>query len=130
MQRSWAHARSPVRRPSLQRPTARGVSQSSQYPFDDPNLPEEERVSDLIGRMTLEEKIGALGRSAAVPRLGVKGSPHIAGGPARPVERRERQALRDGGRQRLRVRLGGAAPTDLRISSLVPDPRHLQVATE
>jgi len=39
----------------------------------------EERISDLIGRMTLEEKIAALGFRAAVPRLGVKGSPHIEG---------------------------------------------------
>ncbi len=50
-----------------------------QYPFQNPNLPEEERVTDLIGRMTLEEKIAVLGFRAAVPRLGVKGSPHIEG---------------------------------------------------
>jgi beta-glucosidase len=52
---------------------------SVEYPFQDPDLPEEERVSDLVGRMTLEEKIGALAWRAAVPRLGVKGSPHIEG---------------------------------------------------
>lgn len=56
-----------------------GAPQSSTNPFQDPNLPDEERITDLIGRMTLEEKIAAMGRSAAVPRLGVKGSPHIEG---------------------------------------------------
>jgi beta-glucosidase len=54
-------------------------SLSLAYPFQNPGLPEEERVTDLIGRMTLEEKITALGSRAAVPRLGVMGSPHIEG---------------------------------------------------
>jgi beta-glucosidase len=52
---------------------------SFEYPFQDPDRPEEERVSDLIGRMTLEEKIDCLAGRAAVPRLGVEGSPHIEG---------------------------------------------------
>jgi beta-glucosidase len=55
------------------------VSMSFQYPFQNPDLPEEERVNDLIGRMTRGEKIAALGWTAAVPRLGVRGSPHIEG---------------------------------------------------
>ncbi|UCG89368.1 MAG: glycoside hydrolase family 3 C-terminal domain-containing protein [Gemmatimonadota bacterium] len=58
---------------------AEEVSMSFQYPFQNPDMPEEERISDLISRMTLEEKIAVLGWSAAVPRLGVKGSPHIEG---------------------------------------------------
>jgi beta-glucosidase len=49
------------------------------YPFQNPDLSDEERISDLIGRMTLEEKIACMGGRAAVPRLGVKGSPHIEG---------------------------------------------------
>jgi beta-glucosidase len=67
--------------PTATAPTsdAEEASLSFQYPFQNPNLPEEERVIDLIGRMTLEEKITALGFRAAVPRLGVKGSPHIEG---------------------------------------------------
>ncbi len=56
-----------------------GGSPLLQYPFQNPDLPEEERVSDLIGRMTLQEKIAVLGWRADVPRLGVKGSPHIEG---------------------------------------------------
>ncbi|HKZ32548.1 MAG TPA: glycoside hydrolase family 3 C-terminal domain-containing protein [Vicinamibacteria bacterium] len=50
-----------------------------EYPFQDPDRPAEERITDLISRMTLEEKIDCLAFRAAVPRLGVKGSPHIEG---------------------------------------------------
>jgi len=50
-----------------------------QYPFQNPELPKEERIDDLIGRLTLEEKIACMGSSASVPRLGVEGSPHIEG---------------------------------------------------
>ncbi len=49
------------------------------YPFRNPNLPDEERITDLISRMTLAEKIDCMGARAAVPRLGVAGSPHIEG---------------------------------------------------
>jgi beta-glucosidase len=42
------------------------------YPFLDPDLKLEQRVDDLIGRLTLEEKIGQmLHESRAVERLGV-----------------------------------------------------------
>jgi beta-glucosidase len=49
------------------------------YPFLDPDLADEVRIDDLIGRMTLEEKVDAMAWRAAVPRLGVVGSPHIEG---------------------------------------------------
>jgi beta-glucosidase len=49
------------------------------FPFQNPDLSAEDRITDLIGRMTLEEKIDCLAARAAVPRLGVKGSPHIEG---------------------------------------------------
>jgi beta-glucosidase len=49
------------------------------YPFLDPGVSDEARIDDLIGRMTLEEKIAAMAGSATVPRLGVVGSPHIEG---------------------------------------------------
>jgi beta-glucosidase len=58
---------------------AGAASGEAQYPFQDPDLPVERRISDLIGRMTLDEKIDSLAMRAAVPRLGVKGSPHIEG---------------------------------------------------
>lgn len=48
-------------------------------PFQNPDLPAESRITDLVSRLTLEEKIDCMARRAAVPRLGVKGSPHIEG---------------------------------------------------
>jgi beta-glucosidase len=50
-----------------------------EFPFQNPDLPVEARIDDLIARMTLEEKVDCLANRAAVPRLGVKGSPHIEG---------------------------------------------------
>ena len=44
------------------------------YPFRDPDRPVEERITDLIGRMTLDEKIGNLSFTPGVPRLGVVGT--------------------------------------------------------
>ncbi len=44
------------------------------YPFRNPDLPAEQRITDLIGRMTLEEKIANLGFTPGVPRLGVIGT--------------------------------------------------------
>ncbi|MFN8357168.1 MAG: glycoside hydrolase family 3 C-terminal domain-containing protein [Spirosomataceae bacterium] len=43
-----------------------------QFPFQNPALSMEQRVTDLIGRMTLDEKIGQMMNQApAIPRLGV-----------------------------------------------------------
>src|ERR1700721_475633 len=50
-----------------------------QYPFQDPKLPAEQRITDLLSRMTPEEKIFCFGIDPSVPRLGVKGSGHIEG---------------------------------------------------
>jgi len=44
----------------------------SQYPFQNPDTPLEERVRDLVSRMTLAEKVSQLVYEAcAIPRLGV-----------------------------------------------------------
>ncbi|XP_015082797.1 probable beta-D-xylosidase 2 [Solanum pennellii] len=44
------------------------------FPFCQTNLPIDDRVRDLIGRLTLQEKVKLLGNNAAaVPRLGIKG---------------------------------------------------------
>ncbi|MEW6201977.1 MAG: glycoside hydrolase family 3 C-terminal domain-containing protein, partial [bacterium] len=43
-------------------------------PFRNPDLPIEERVADLVSRLTLEEKISLMyADAAAVPRLGING---------------------------------------------------------
>jgi beta-glucosidase len=54
-------------------------SAAETYPFRNPNLADEERITDLISRLTLNEKVDCMGARAAVPRLGVVGSPHIEG---------------------------------------------------
>ncbi|HLP09700.1 MAG TPA: glycoside hydrolase family 3 C-terminal domain-containing protein, partial [Opitutaceae bacterium] len=58
---------------------ATAVSAATMLPYQNPALSAEPRIDDLISRLTLEEKIDCLAHSASVPRLGVKGSPHIEG---------------------------------------------------
>jgi len=42
------------------------------YPFRDPRLPLETRVADLVGRLTLDEKVSLLHQyQPAIPRLGI-----------------------------------------------------------
>ena len=59
--------------------TAVALHAQSPLPFQNPDAPLEARITDLLARMTLEEKIDCLGTRPDVPRLGVKGSPHIEG---------------------------------------------------
>jgi beta-glucosidase len=49
------------------------------YPFRDPSVPKEERITDLIGRMTLDEKVDWLGFQVSIPRLGVEGTRNSEG---------------------------------------------------
>jgi beta-glucosidase len=58
---------------------ATAPSAGADYPFRNPDLADEARITDLISRLTLEEKIACMGSRAAVPRLGVAGSQHIEG---------------------------------------------------
>jgi beta-glucosidase len=50
-----------------------------QYPFQDPGLPMEERIDNLLSLMTLDEKISSLSTDPSVPRLDVKGTHHVEG---------------------------------------------------
>ena len=50
-----------------------------QYPFQDPDLPAEERIDNLLSLMTLDEKISCLSTDPSIPRLGVKGTRHVEG---------------------------------------------------
>jgi len=43
------------------------------YPFQNPSLPAEQRIDNLLSLMTADEKMDALGTNSAVPRLGVPG---------------------------------------------------------
>ncbi len=47
------------------------LAQQASYPFDDPSLPMEKRIDNLLSLMTVEEKIHCLGTDTGVPRLGV-----------------------------------------------------------
>ena len=47
------------------------VAQQPKYPFQDPSLPVEKRIDNLLSLMTVDEKINVLGTMTAVPRLGV-----------------------------------------------------------
>ena len=47
-------------------------AQTPEYPFRDPSLPQEQRIDDLISRLTLEEKIDMMQNgSKGVERLGI-----------------------------------------------------------
>ncbi|HUV68123.1 MAG TPA: glycoside hydrolase family 3 N-terminal domain-containing protein, partial [Terracidiphilus sp.] len=46
-------------------------SQQPRYAFNDPALPMERRIDNLLSQMTVEEKVNCLGTNTGVPRLGV-----------------------------------------------------------
>src|SRR6201986_3694990 len=48
------------------------AQQAPSYPFQNPSLPVDQRVDDLVGRLTLEEKASQMRHEApAIPRLGI-----------------------------------------------------------
>jgi beta-glucosidase len=49
------------------------------FPFQNPDLPVEERINNILSLMTRDEKIACLGTSPSVPRLGIVGSGHVEG---------------------------------------------------
>jgi beta-glucosidase len=50
-----------------------------QYPFQNPDLPIEQRVNNIVSLMTLDEKVACLGTRPNVPRLGIQGTGHVEG---------------------------------------------------
>jgi beta-glucosidase len=55
------------------------AAQQYKYPFQNPSLPIEVRVNNILSLMTAEEKLAALSTDPSVPRLGIIGSSHIEG---------------------------------------------------
>jgi beta-glucosidase len=55
------------------------ASPPSQHPFQNPDLPSEQRIDNILSLMTLDEKIECLDTNPSVPRLGIKGSGHVEG---------------------------------------------------
>ena len=52
-------------------PGAAWAQQQTKYPFNNPTLPMEKRIDNLLALMTIDEKIDCLGTNTGVPRLGV-----------------------------------------------------------
>jgi len=50
---------------------ASAFAQKPAYPFNDPTLPTDKRIENLLSVMTIDEKVACLGTRTAVPRLGV-----------------------------------------------------------
>jgi beta-glucosidase len=55
------------------------LSAQQTYRFQDTHLPAEDRISDLISHLTIEEKVQALSTNPTIPRLGVVGTQHVEG---------------------------------------------------
>ena len=53
--------------------------QSVPYPFQNPDLPIEQRIDNILSLMTIDEKIECLDTNPSVPRLGIKGTGHVEG---------------------------------------------------
>jgi len=58
--------------------TAR-VSAQYQYPFQNPDLPLEERVNNIVSLLTLDEKAALLSQRPGVQRLGIRAMGHVEG---------------------------------------------------
>src|ERR1044072_2944385 len=69
---------SPRPAPAIAAVSAQAGSQY-QYPFQNPELPAEERITNLLSLMTLEEKVECIGTEQSAPRLGVKGAGQMEG---------------------------------------------------
>ncbi len=57
----------------------RAASAQYKYPFQNPGLPTEDRITNLLSLMTLEEKVNCLSTNPTIARLDVKGTGHVEG---------------------------------------------------
>ena len=58
---------------------AQSTSPLAILPYQDARMSADQRISDLLQRMTLEEKVAVLGTDPTVPRLGIVGTNHVEG---------------------------------------------------
>jgi beta-glucosidase len=49
------------------------------YPFRDPKLPDDQRIADLLGRLTLDEKVNLMSDHPRIPRLSLVFSGQVEG---------------------------------------------------
>ena len=55
------------------------MARAQDYPFRDPRLSDDERITDLLGRLTLSEKVDLMSNHPKIPRLGVVFSGQVEG---------------------------------------------------
>jgi beta-glucosidase len=55
------------------------VSAQYKYPFKNPDIPTEDRITNLLSLMTIDEKVNCLGTNPTVALLDVKGTGHVEG---------------------------------------------------
>jgi beta-glucosidase len=58
---------------------ARVAIAQADYPFRDPKLSDVQRIADLLGRLTLDEKVNLMSDHAKIPRLGLVFSGQVEG---------------------------------------------------
>ena len=58
---------------------ARVVPAQADYPFRDPKLSDDQRIADLLGRLTLDEKVNLMSDHPKIPRLGIVFSGQVEG---------------------------------------------------
>src|SRR5208282_5931590 len=57
----------------------RAAAQQHKYPFQNPDLPLEDRVNNIISLLTLDEKVALLSQRPGVPRLGIRSMMQVEG---------------------------------------------------
>ena len=75
----WWSADSRSQNRDLGHPTTNTGAPAKLLPYQDAQLPAEQRITDLLQRMTIEEKLAMLGTDPTVPRLGIVGTNHVEG---------------------------------------------------
>ena len=59
--------------------SAQQTQRQTILPYRNALLPAEQRITDLLQRMTIDEKLAMLGTDPTVPRLGIVGTNHVEG---------------------------------------------------